>query len=417
MAAEIQPFTTIVILVTVTAIFAYLNYRLLGLPQKIGLMLITLAAALALILLDRLTGLPTVSLAERLVDSVDFRTVLLEDMLGALLFAGALHVNLSDLSERALEVTIFATLGVAASTFLVGGAVYLACGWLGLGLSFIQALLFGALISPTDPIAVLSIFKRLRVPKALETKITGEALFNDGVGVVVFLAVLEVALGSQEVSFSQVAGLLVGEALGGVLLGLAAGYLAYLMLRRVNQYQVEVLITLALVMGGYRLAEYLHLSGPVAMVVAGLLIGNHGRRLAMSDQTREHLDTFWELIDEILNALLFVLIGLEVMVLSLRGSYLLAGALAIPLTLAARLITVGLPLGLLRRWREYAPRTVSILTWGGLRGGISLALALSLPDGAPRELLLTMTYTVVVFSILVQGLTVGRLLPSRDRGV
>ncbi len=406
-----HPFDTIVILVTLTALFAYLNYRLLGLPQKIGLMLISLVAAVALILLDRLVGVPASQWATRLVAGVDFRMVLLDDMLGVLLFAGALHVNLNDLSDRALEVGIFATLGVAASTFLVGGAVYLVCPWLGLELSFIHALLFGALISPTDPIAVLSIFKKLGAPKALETKITGESLFNDGVGVVVFLAVLSVATGQGPASVGQVVRLLATEVLGGIAFGLAAGYLAYRMLRRVNQYQVEVLITLALVMGGYRLAAYLHLSAPVAMVVAGLVIGNHGRRLAMSDQTREHLDTFWELIDEVLNAILFVLIGLEVLVLSLRGSHLLAGVLAIPLTLGARFISVGLPLGLLKRWREYAPRTVWVLTWGGLRGGISVALALSLPASAPRELLIAMTYTVVVFSILVQGLTVRCLLP------
>lgn len=271
-------------------------------------------------------------------------------------------------------------------------------------------LLFGALISPTDPIAVLGILKTAKIPKSLETKIAGESLFNDGVGVVVFLVLLEIVTGGQEVMAGDVVLLLLTETGGGVLFGLAIGWVAYQMLKSVDNYQVEVLITLALVTGGYSLAGHLHVSGPIAIVVTGLLIGNHGRLMAMSEITCAHLDTFWELVDEILNAVLFVLIGLEILVLPLSGPALLAGIAAIPLVLASRLVSVGVPVLLLRPFLEFSPRVVRILTWGGLRGGISVALALSLPEGPARDLFLPVTYTVVVFSVVVQGLTIGRLV-------
>jgi CPA1 family monovalent cation:H+ antiporter len=270
--------------------------------------------------------------------------------------------------------------------------------------------LFGALISPTDPIAVLSILKRVGAPKSLETKIAGESLFNDGVAVVVFLVLFEIATGSHEPSAMHITQLFLQEAVGGAVLGLLLGYLVYRMLASVDNYQVEILLTLALVMGGYSLATALHLSGPVAVVVAGLMIGNHGRRLAMSETTRHHLDTFWELIDEILNAVLFVLIGFEMVVLTFDKSYFMAGVLAIPLVLMARWICVASPVTLMRRRHVFSPNAIKIMTWGGLRGGISVALALSLPAGPEREAILTVTYMIVVFSIVVQGLTLGPYL-------
>jgi CPA1 family monovalent cation:H+ antiporter len=273
----------------------------------------------------------------------------------------------------------------------------------------VHCFLFGAIISPTDPIAVLNIMKKVGAPKSLETKISGESLFNDGIGVVVFLVLLEIATGGTHMTAGNVAALLLKEAAGGILFGLMAGYLAYRMLRSINNYQVEILITLALVMGGYALGTAFHISAPLAMVVAGIFIGNHGRRFAMSETTREHLDTFWELVDEILNSLLFVLIGLEVLVLTLRLDYFTAGLLAVPLALTARFISIGGPVLILRRWRSYAPGSVKIMTWAGLRGGISVALALSLPAECHRELILTMTYVVVAFSVLVQGLTIRRM--------
>jgi CPA1 family monovalent cation:H+ antiporter len=299
---------------------------------------------------------------------------------------------------------------VLISTFIVGAVMYFGLEAAGHPIPFIWALAFGALISPTDPIAVLGILKGAGAAKSLETKITGESLFNDGVAVVVFLVLLGIATGSHDAAAGTILFLFMQEAVGGVVYGLAIGALAYWMLKQVDEYSVEVLITLALTTGGYALAERLHLSAPIAIVVAGLLIGNHGRSLAMSDRTREHLDTFWELIDEILNAVLFVLIGMEVLVLAYRDEYLYAGILAIPIALFARLVAVGVPIGLIRRYRDFSPMVVTILTWGGLRGGISVALALSLPTGQIRDTLVTVTYVVVVFSILVQGLSIGPLV-------
>jgi CPA1 family monovalent cation:H+ antiporter len=288
-------------------------------------------------------------------------------------------------------------------------------GVLGLELPLIYCLLFGALISPTDPIAVLGIIKKANVPKSLETKITGESLFNDGVAVVVFLVLLKIAAGTGEISAAAVAGLFFKEAVGGAVFGLLIGAIAYWMLKSIDNYQVEVLITLALVTGGFALADTLHLSGPIAIVVAGLLVGNHGRLLAMSDTVREHLDTFWELVDEVLNAVLFVLIGLEVLILTLNREYIIAGIILIPLILMARFVCVGIPVVVLKKFRTFSPHVIKILTWGGLRGGISVALALSLPPGKHRDVILTITYAVVVFSIIVQGLTMGKLVRFSQR--
>ncbi len=331
-------------------------------------------------------------------------------MLSVLLFAGALHVDLGALAEQKLEITLLATFGIVLSTLIVGGLTWLVAGWLGLGLPFVLCLLFGALISPTDPIAVMGLLKSLGVPERLETTIAGESLFNDGVGVVLFTLVLELMTGEEAVTVGSATLLFVHEALGGVALGLAAGYVAYAMLKRVDNYQVEVLITLALVTGGYALALAWHLSAPLAVVVAGLLIGNRGRALAMSDTTREHLDTFWELADSVFNAVLFLLIGLEVIVVEAAGPVLLLALAAIPIVLFARAVSVSLPLTLLSPFRHYEAGAKRVLIWGGLRGGISVALVLSLPPGEARGILLAATYAVVLFSILVQGLTVSRLV-------
>jgi CPA1 family monovalent cation:H+ antiporter len=402
-------FHILAILISLSALFSYLNYRYLKLPTAIGLMLIALLSSLALLILGPLAT-DVEAYAAALLRTVDFDETLLHGMLSFLLFAGALHVNLADLAKQRWVIATLATASVLGATVIIGYLAYWVFGLLDLDIPFIYCLLFGALISPTDPIAVLGILKSAAAPKTLETKITGESLFNDGVAVVVFLVLLGVATGGDQISAASVARLFIQEAVGGVLYGLGIGTLAYWMLKRVDDYSVEVLITLALTTGGYALAEVLHLSAPIAIVVAGLLIGNHGRSFAMSDRTREHLDTFWELVDEILNAVLFVLIGMEVLVLAVRQEYLLAGLLAIPITLLARLVSVGVPVGIMRRYRSFSPMVVTILTWGGLRGGISVALALSLPQGAVRDTLVTVTYMVVAFSILVQGLTIGPLV-------
>lgn len=391
-------------LFTLAAVFAYLNYQYIKLPTPIGVMLAGLLLSLALLLV----GGPAEAWARQLVAAVPFEEVLMQGMLAFLLFAGALHVNLDDLRRRWVSILTLATLGVLVSTFAVGSGVYHLASWLGLELPYVYALLFGALISPTDPIAVLGLLKKAGVPKDLEVLISGESLFNDGVGVVVFAVVLSLAEGGHA-GAGAAAAFFAREALGGLVLGLGLGLVAFYMLRRTDDYSVEVLITLALVSGGYALASHLHTSGPLAMVVAGLLIGNQGRALAMSARTREHLDTFWEMTDEILNALLFVLIGLEVLLVRYTPGYLELAALAVPLVLGARFVSVGLPVGALRRVRPFAGYTVRLMTWGGLRGGISVALALGLPPGSERELILAMTYGVVVFSVLVQGLTIGRL--------
>jgi CPA1 family monovalent cation:H+ antiporter len=402
-------FNILAILITLAAVFSYINFRYIGLPVTIGVMVIALSMSLMLNLLGSF-GLGLKPQAELLLRNIDFDRTLLHGMLSFLLFAGALHIDINDLIELKWSIGALATVGTLISTFLVGTLTWFVLGWFGIGLSYLYCLLFGALISPTDPIAVLSILKTAGAPKSLEMRITGESLFNDGVGIVVFLVILEMATGTHGVSAGHIGLLFVQEVIGGVLFGLGIGYLAYQMLKSVDNYQVELLITIALVAGGYALADALHLSGPIAIVVAGLLIGNHGRLFGMSEKTRAHLDVFWELVDEILNAVLFVLIGLEVLVLTFTKQYLLVSLLIIPLVLFARFVAIGIPVTLLRPFRAFSPGAVRIMTWGGLRGGISVALALSLPPGRERDVILAITYAVVVFSIVVQGLTLERMV-------
>lgn len=406
------------ILVALAAVFSFINHRWLGLPSTIGLLLIALMLSIGLVLLSELGWALPAAFARHLAESAEFDHTLLHGMLSFLLFAGALHVNLEDLNRQKGLIALLATAGVVISTLLIGAASWLVLQWFDLAMPFIYCLVFGALISPTDPIAVLAIMKKVGAPKSLETKIAGESLFNDGVGVVLFLVLAEVAVAADgaPISPTDVLGLFITEAGGGMALGALLGGIAFWMLRQVDQYQVEVLLTLALVMGGYSLATALHMSGPIAIVVAGLLIGNHGRLLAMSDRTRERLDNFWELIDEILNALLFILIGLEVLLIQYRLAYLEAGLLMVPLVLAARFVAVAIPVAALSRFRQFTPGVCKILTWAGLRGGISVALALSLPQGPERELILVLTYVIVIFSIVGQGLTIGKVLGAQTKG-
>lgn len=402
--------TIAAILLTLTALFSYVNHRWIRLPTPIGVMLIALVMSLGIVL-STFVGFGLEEPAEQLLNRIDFDELLLYGMLSFLLFAGALHIDLDALVERKWVIGSLATIGLIVSTVVVGTLVWVVLGWLGLALPWIYCLLFGALISPTDPIAVLSILRHAGAPRSLEMKIAGESLFNDGVAVVLFLIILEIARG-EAVTPGHVGLLFLQEAIGGGVLGLVLGFVAYRMIKSVDDYQVEILLTLALVTGGYALATALHLSGPITVVVAGLLVGNHGRLLAMSDQTRRNLDLFWELVDEVLNAVLFVLIGLEVLILTFTERYLLAGLLVIPLVLLGRLVAVALPVTVARPFRDFTPGAIRILTWGGLRGGVSVALALSLPAGPEREVIVAITYSVVVFSILVQGLTVGRVVRS-----
>jgi CPA1 family monovalent cation:H+ antiporter len=398
------------LLFTITALFAYINHRFIKLPTTIGIMLIALVLSVTLVILDWMGIASGGQLAESVLKNIDFNQALMNGMLSFLLFAGALHVNLDALLDKKWVVLMLASFGVILTTFIVGAASWFLLSVLNLEISFIYCLLFGSLIAPTDPVAVMGIMKTAGASESLETKIAGESLFNDGIAVVIFMVLLEIASGHEQVTASHIGLLFFEEAVGGALFGLFIGWLTFLMLKSVDNYQVEILLTLALVIGGYALASQLHLSGPIAIVVAGLLIGNHGRRLAMSDKTREHIDTFWELIDEILNAILFVLIGLEIIVLSFTGKYLLAGILLAVVVLLARLISVGTLINILKIRNDFHPHIIKILTWGGLRGGISVALALSLPAGQERNLIVAVTYVIVILSIVIQGLTIGRLV-------
>jgi CPA1 family monovalent cation:H+ antiporter len=472
------------IVIALSALFGYINVKILKLPNTIGLMIIAILFTAVLFVSKQFSPVPMES-ATTLIGAIDFETVLMDVMLGFLLFAGAMHTNFDQLKVQRWPVLVFATLGVLCSTFLVGFGVWLAFGWIGLNPKFIHCLLFGALISPTDPIAVLGILKQARVPKKLETKIVGESLFNDGVGVVVFLTIFNIATGghvpghdhpeadnqhghvrqidndhAQNSSPSaigrngltnvslvdaehshgenslkdntthrddathgdghdsdhghapgvlEIAKLFVVEVGGGILLGLILGYGTFQLLRSIDDYEIEVMITLACVMGGCSLAQYLHISAPLAMVVAGLIVGNDTvRGTAMSKQTETYVDKFWELIDILLNAILFVLIGLELLVLEIDQTVLIAAGIAIGIVLLARFLSLMLPVMFFAKRLDFAPHTTTIMTWGGLRGGISIALALVLPEEC-RGLFLAVTYGVVVFSIIVQGLSVGKL--------
>ena len=401
------------IFISLTALLAYVNYRFIGLPPTIGVMATALVFSVLLHLLAVL-GLPSIEgQIEALVERIDFNHLLMDGMLSFLLFAGALHINLADLRARRWQIGLLATLGVLFSTTVIGFGSWWILGLFELQPPLIYCLLFGALISPTDPIAVLGIMRSAGAPKALETTIVGESLFNDGVAVVVFTVLLGVLSRGEAPGVGEAVWLFVEEAGGGMLLGGLLGAVTFALLKSIDQYQVEILLTLALVIGGYTLATHLHVSGPITMVVAGLIIGNQGRRHAMSDHTRENLDNFWELIDEILNAVLFVLIGMELVLLPFSAQYLLIALCVALLILATRLIAVGPPALVLRSLGRALPDgTVRILTWGGLRGGISVALVLALPASNERNLLLNITYLVVLFSILVQGLTIGRLVRS-----
>jgi CPA1 family monovalent cation:H+ antiporter len=397
------------ILIVLTALFGFLNYRFVRLPTTIGVMVIALLVSLGFIALDSLGFGIGRDQAARLVGGINFNEALLHGMLGFMLFAGALQINLKELAGQKWDILLLSTAAVIASTFIVGGLTKLLLDLLGIGVNFLTCLLFGALISPTDPVAVLGIIKTSGAPKSLETKIAGEALFNDGVGVVVFMVLFALATGGHGVSAGKVATLFLEEAVGGIAFGLALGFLTFQMLKRVNNYQVEIMLTLAAVMGGSVLADAIGTSGPLAIVVTGLVIGNQGRALAMSETTRIHVDTFWELIDEILNAILFLLIGLEVLAMTFTGRLFAAGVLVIPVVLLARWLSVGGIMSILRMRRAFTQGAVWIMTWSGLRGGISVALALSLPSGPERKVILAITYIVVIFSILFQGLTLGKL--------
>jgi CPA1 family monovalent cation:H+ antiporter len=397
------------VLIVLTAIFSYLNLRSLKLPSAIGIMLLAMIVSISLVIVgrsypDMFTGFTDI------IASVDFTEVLMGSMLNFLLFAGAIHISLHDLRKQRIPVMIFSTLGVIISTIIVGTLMYFTFILLGVKIPFIECLVFGALISPTDPIAVIAILKKAGIRKSLEIKVAGESLFNDGVAVVLFAVLLQLAQGSSvDLTFLHVSGLFLQEAGGGLVMGLLLGYIASQGIKRINNYNVTVMITLAVVMGGYLITRLLHISGPLTMVAAGLVIGNYGKAIAMSTMDKDYLDKFWELIDEILNAMLFLIIGFELLLIPNLQQYWLIGPITIVIVLMARFFSIWLPIKFVPNIGTFDARTITILVWGGLRGGVSVALALTIDSHLHHNLFLAITYYVVVFSIVVQGLTVGKL--------
>jgi CPA1 family monovalent cation:H+ antiporter len=396
------------LLIVLAGVFGAINYLFLKLPSSIGILVVALMASLGVMGLDAIfPTLGTADTIQKIVHDIEFSNALLEGMLGLLLFAGALHVKISDLREQAWVVLLMATLGVAISTAIVGYGF----SWI-TGAPLIVALVFGALITPTDPVAVLGVLREANLRKSLETKIAGESLFNDGVGYVVFLIIVGIAFPSDAHHNLGVMGaikLFVQEAVGGAILGAVLGYLVFQVMKRIDDYSLEVLLSLGLAFGGYELAVYLHMSGPIMAVVAGLFIGDVGVKYGMSEQTRLYLNKFWELIDEILNAILFLLIGIEVFAVTFDVNAIWGGILCIILALIARAAAVAIPLLILRPFRHFTSDVIPIMTWGGLKGGISVALALSLPDSEWKPVILAATYMVVIFSIIIQGLTIAPL--------
>ncbi|RYU89968.1 sodium:proton antiporter [Mucilaginibacter terrigena] len=407
----------ITITIVLAAIFAYINHRFVKWPPTIGIMALSLISSILLATLGTSQSLLSQK-AIQLALSVDFRDVLMNFMLSFLLFAGAIHINAAKLKRERWPVILLATLGILISTFLVGGMTWYLFQLFNKPIPFLYCLLFGSLISPTDPIAVLGILKKAGIPSSLELKISGESLFNDGVAVVVFISIAGIInSGAADFSAVEVVKLFATEAFGGLIFGALLGYIGFWALRSIDEYKVEVMITLAIVMGGYLLASKLHVSGPLAMVVAGIITGNKSKSEGMSDLTRDYLGKFWELVDEILNAVLFLLIGLEMLIIKIDKTVILIGSISILIVLLARWISVSLPVFLLKYKIKFEPHAISILTWGGLRGGISVALALSLSSAMHRDEFLLITYIIVVFSILVQGLTIGSLAKKLQQPV
>lgn len=404
-------YTIASLIMTVAIVIAYVNHRFIKMQTTIAIMVSSMMLSLILIVLVKSFGLQ--KFEQNFLETlfrIDFDKLLINGMLSFLLFAGALNIDIHTLSSQKWEIFTLATVSTILSTFLVAALTYFCLPLIGMQIDFIYCLLFGALISPTDPIAVLATFKQLQAPKKLRTTVSGESLFNDGVGIVMFITLYHVAFAHKSVSAHYVLLLFLQQAIGGVLYGLALGFFGSWLIKYADEHKIEILLTIAVATGGYSLAQALHISGPLAMVVAGIIIGSYGRKYAMSHHTQNIINEFWEIVDELLNCILFLLIGFELLPVTKGNNYLLAGLLAIPLVLIVRYITVAIPMSIFKRWRRYVPHTINILVWGGLRGGLAVALALSLPPGDFRQLILAMTYAVVAFSVIVQGVTMKPLV-------
>ncbi len=398
------------VLIVLASLFAYINYRVLKLPSTIGIMVIAIIVSVILVASGDNFLPKTTNGLIKLVNSLDFTEVLMGAMLNFLLFAGGIHVNIKDLKEQFGPVVIFSTVGVIISTFAVAFGTFYLLPLVGIQMPFIYCLVFGALISPTDPVAVLSILKQANVSKSLETKVAGESLFNDGMAVVVFTVVLQLAIGKEiDLNVENIGLLLLREAGGGLLLGVLLGYSASRALRVVDDYIISVLITLSVVMGGYLIAREMHISAPLAMVAAGLFMGNFSESFKMKSETQDYLIKFWELIDEIMNAVLFLFIGFELLLIKDLNEYLVAGGICIMIVLLARWVAIFVPTKFMAFKYRFSPQTVKVLVWGGIRGGVSIALALSIPENEYSQIIISITYCVVVFSIIVQGLTIAKV--------
>lgn len=402
------------LLVTLSALFGWVNLRFLRLPHTIGLLVMALSASLLMLALQKVVpGLEITSALKDILEGIDFYSALMEGMLSLLLFAGALHVDLNLLKDQKWPIAAMASIGVVLSTVVIGVALWLIAGLVGLDIPLAWAFVFGALISPTDPVAVLGLLKTIDVPESIKAKIAGESLFNDGVALVAFSVLVTIASVSGEQQYPSVLGtaeFLLYEGVGSAIFGLATGWIAYRAMLAVDDHIVEILISVAACIATYTICHRLHLSGPIAVVVSGLLIGNHGAEYAMSEKVEEYLFAFWEVVDEMLNSVLFLLIGLEVLVITFDPANAWIVLIAIPIVLAGRFVSVSLPIKLLSLRRTFSAGAIPILTWGGLRGGVSVALALALPDSPVKPVLLTATYAVVIFSIVVQGLTMRRVI-------
>ena len=401
-------YNLITLIIVLTAVFGYINFRFLRLPGTIGIMLISIVASLAIVVVGWF--LPDFfKKTTDLIGAIDFHTALMKVMLSFLLFAGAIHIDLNLLKKESLAIFTFSTMGVLMSTFIVAALFYGVTHLFNIPIPFIPCLLFGALISPTDPIAVLGILKNAKIPATLEMKISGESLFNDGVAVVVFITISEIMnVGIENTNALQAGWLFIKEAGGGIIFGVVLGYLGFWALRSIDNYIVEVMVTLAIVMGGYLLADHLHISGPLAMVAAGIITGNKSMGEEMSDVTRDYIDKFWEMIDEVFNAILFLLIGFEMLIIQFSSTLVWLGCISILIVLLARFVSVAIPIYMLQAKKTFEKNAIPILTWGGLRGGISVALALSLPASGFNKTFESVTYIIVLFSIVVQGLTIGK---------
>lgn len=406
---------TFSILLVLSALFSYLNSRYLKLPPAIGITVLAIVTSISLMALE--TIFPAFSQSfSGLVASVDFPSMLMGSMLNFLLFAGAIHFSIQDLHKQRLPILILSTLGVILSTFLVGSMMYGLLIQLGLNVPFIQCLVFGALISPTDPLAVIAILRKVKISKPIETKIAGESLFNDGVSVLMFAILLQLAQGSEvDITFKNIAGLVVQEMFGGLVIGLLLGYIGTQGIKRINDYQVTVLITVAIVMGGYLITRLLHISGPLTMAAAGLVIGNYGKATAMSSTDKDYLDKFWEMVDEILNAMLFLIIGFELLLIPNIAHDWIIGGVSILIVLLSRYLSIWLPMRIIPNIGRFDGKTMTVLVWGGLRGGVSIALALTIDPHLNQNLFLSATYYVVVFSIVVQGLSIGKLISLMNK--